>query len=354
MNGYERNWSEALSGATVAITGGGGLVGSRIAAQLRTSGARVISVGKLDAYPSDVYGDLFGVRASDPDVVVGDIADADLMADVVSRSDYVIHAAAVADVAACTRNPMAAVQTNIKGTQVLLDTVARKNDRIRRFVFVSSAAVYGNGDPKRMDIQAWPENQPLSPLSVYANSKLWGEHQTSLVLGKANVAHTTVRYFSVYGEPQTVKQGSHSWVVAWLAMRAKLGLPMQLNGGGHQVRDLTHVDDIATATILSMIAPGARGKVLNLGTGRGTSIREVAERIKAYFPDAPIVTTPLPEGDPLGGYADTQQMSAALGWEPMISVEVGIERYVAWLNATPSALPLWLREEAAQDGAGAA
>ncbi|MFJ9646530.1 NAD-dependent epimerase/dehydratase family protein [Streptomyces sp. NPDC101206] len=139
----------ALAGSTVVVTGGGGLVGSRITARLRAAGARVLAVGKLDAYPATVYADLFGVHATDRDTIVGDIADATLMDHVIREADYVVHAAAVADVAACTRNPMAALQTNVTGTQVLLDAVRRCNARVRRFVFVSSAAVYGNGDPKR-------------------------------------------------------------------------------------------------------------------------------------------------------------------------------------------------------------
>ncbi|MFC9295727.1 NAD-dependent epimerase/dehydratase family protein [Streptomyces sp. NPDC057011] len=338
----------AVSGATVMVTGGGGLVGSRITSRLRSAGARVIAVGRLDAYPARVYSELFGVHAGDRDTVVGDIADETLMNAMVRQSDYVIHAAAVADVASCTRNPLAALETNVHGTQVLLGAVRAHNAKVRRFVFVSSAAVYGNGDPKRQEVRSWHEEQPLAPLSVYANTKVWGEHQTALMTNAANVSHATVRYFSVYGEPQTVKEHSHSWVVAWLAMRAKLGLPLLLNGGGLQVRDFVHVDDVAEATIRAMLAPAAHQQVLNVGTGRATSIREIADMVVQHYPDAPVETRPLPEGDPLGGYADTTRMSAALGWEPRISVEQGVARYVAWLDQTPGALPDFLREEAAR------
>ncbi|MBZ9593525.1 NAD-dependent epimerase/dehydratase family protein [Streptomyces erythrochromogenes] len=339
--------SEALAGSTVVVTGGGGLVGSRITARLRAAGARVLAVGKLDAYPATVYAELFGVHTANPDTLVGDIADETLMDHVVREADYVIHAAAVADVAACTRNPMAAIETNVTGTQVLLDAVNRCNARVRRFVFVSSAAVYGNGDPKHHNVQTWHEDQPVAPLSVYANTKAWGEAQTALVLGKANVSHTTVRYFSVYGEPQTVKEGSHSWVVAWMAMRAKLGLPLHVNGGGRQVRDFVHVDDIAEATIRAMLARGADRQILNIGTGRATSIADVARLIRNHYPDAEFQDRPLPEGDPLGGTADTARMTASLEWEPRITVAEGVARYVAWLDSTPAALPDFLRREAA-------
>ncbi|MFK0016613.1 NAD-dependent epimerase/dehydratase family protein [Streptomyces sp. NPDC091027] len=339
--------SAVLSGSTVVVTGGGGLVGSRITARLRAAGARVLAVGKLDAYPATVYADLFGVHPNDRDTLVGDIADAALMDHVIREADYVIHAAAVADVAACTRNPLAAIRTNVTGTQVLLDAVRRCNARVRRFVFVSSAAVYGNGDPRRHGVQTWHEDQSPAPLSVYANTKVWGEAQTALVLGEANVPHTSVRYFSVYGEPQTVKEGSHSWAVAWMAMRAKLGLPLYLNGGGRQVRDFVHVEDIAEATTRALLAPEADRQTLNVGTGRATSIADVAQLVRRHYPDAEFQDRPLPEGDPLGGTADTARMTAALDWEPRITVEEGVARYVAWLDSTPAALPDFLRREAA-------
>ncbi|MFA7762413.1 NAD-dependent epimerase/dehydratase family protein [Streptomyces sp. NRRL S-448] len=307
--------SAALSGSTVLVTGGGGLVGSRITARLRAAGARVLAVGKLDAYPATVYSDLFGVHTTDRDTIVGDIADPTLMDHVVREADYVVR---------------------------------RRNARVRRFVFVSSAAVYGNGDPKRHDMQRWHEDLPVAPLSVYANTKAWGETQTALVLGEANVSHTSVRYFSVYGEPQTVKEGSHSWVVAWMAMRAKLGLPLHLNGGGRQVRDFVHVEDIAAATIQAMLARGADRQTLNIGTGQATSIADVAHVIRNHYPDAEFQDRPLPAGDPLGGTADTARMAAALDWEPRITVTEGVARYVAWLDNTPAALPDFLRREAAE------
>lgn len=82
--------SAALAGATVVVTGGGGLVGSRITARLRAAGARVIAVGKLDAYPATVYTDLFGVHTTNRDTIVGDITDATLMDHVIREADYVI------------------------------------------------------------------------------------------------------------------------------------------------------------------------------------------------------------------------------------------------------------------------
>ncbi|GBQ03537.1 NDP-sugar dehydratase or epimerase [Streptomyces spongiicola] len=354
----------ALAGSTVLVTGGAGLIGSRIVAQLRVLGARPVALCTMSAYPERVYADLFGVHVSDPDVVLGDIRDTALVRKLVSDSDYVIHAAALADVAACTREPLAAIDTNIAGTQSVLDAVAA-TDRIRRMVFVSSASVYGDGNPEETDTPELLTMRQLlesvlgrippqfheftrrRPVSVYGNTKAWGEEQTSLILGQVGTSYAIVRYFSVYGEPQTVKPNSHSWVVAWFAARAHLGLPLHLNGGGRQMRDMVHVDDIAEGTLRALVSPRAHTETVNIGTGIPTSVRQVAELVREHYPNTGFLDTPLPAGDPLGGYAATRRMENILGWKPKVTVAQGVARYVNWLRDTPAAAPGWLRESTA-------
>ncbi|CAL9676131.1 UDP-glucose 4-epimerase (plasmid) [Streptomyces sp. enrichment culture] len=133
-----------LEGASVLVTGGGGLIGSRIVARMRERGARPIALCTMDAYPPVIYRELFGVDASQ--VVTGDIRDAALVARLMREADFVVHAAALADVAACTRLPQDAIDHNVSGTQAVLYAAAASR-RLRRLVFVSSASVYGNGNP---------------------------------------------------------------------------------------------------------------------------------------------------------------------------------------------------------------
>lgn len=358
---HHRSDLAALSGATVLVTGGAGLIGSRVTARLRTLGARPVSLCIMNAYPDHVYADLFGVHTSDPDVVLGDVRDTALVRKLVAEADYVIHGAALADVAACTRDPLAAIDTNVTGTQTVLDAVAA-TDRVRRMVFVSSAGVYGDGNPEetgspelltmRQLLESvhgrippqFHEFTRMRPKSVYGNTKAWGEEQTALILNQVGTSYTIVRYFSVYGEPQTIKPHSHSWVVAWFAARAHLGLPLHLNGGGRQVRDLVHVDDIAEGTLRALVSPRAHTETVNLGTGVPTTVRKVAELVQRHYPHTPFLDTPLPAGDPLGGYAAVRKMENILGWKPKITVAEGVDRYVKWLQTTPAAAPDWLRQ----------
>ncbi len=329
-----------LSGARVLVTGAGGLIGSRLAARLRRVGACPVSVCKFDAYPIAVYLDHFGISTNDHDFHVGDVAEPGLVRRVMRGCDYVIHAAALADVAACTRRPLDAIEANIVGTQRVLEA-ATATETVRRVVFVSSASVYGNHAALSGE---FAEEAALAPLSVYGSSKAWGEFQTAAVLGEAGISYAIVRYFSVYGEPQTVKENSHSWVVAWFCMRAALGLPLQLNGGGHQIRDFVHVDDIASGTLRAVTAPAAHNQMINIGSGHGTTIREIADLVRLHYPTATFTETPLPPGDPLGGFASTRRMTDLLEWRPEVTVFEGVARYAAWLKATPAAIPAWLRE----------
>ncbi|MFJ2587493.1 NAD-dependent epimerase/dehydratase family protein [Streptomyces sp. NPDC087538] len=351
-----RSRLEQLRDARVVVTGGGGLVGSRLVALLRSAGAVVTVLDRMDAYPESGHA-TFGVARSGARLVVGDVRDAAVVGGLLREADFVVHAAAYADVAACTRRPDIAFRANVEGTQVVLEQAARFP--VRRLVLVSSASVYGDGVPGIEGPQVFHEGMPLHPVSVYANSKLWAEHQTRLMLGAAGgTEYAVVRYFSVYGEPQIPKPGSHSWMVPWLSLQARLGRPMRLNGGGIQVRDLIHVDDVAEATALALTEDRMAGQTVNVGTGRPTSVKEVADLIAPYFPGARRITTPRPEGDPLGGYASVEHSRELLRWQAGIGVREGVERYVRWLLATPDATPRWLADEAAghetlrDDGAG--
>ncbi|WP_446040141.1 NAD-dependent epimerase/dehydratase family protein [Streptomyces sp. SID1121] len=356
------NLEDGFAGRRVLVTGGGGLIGSRIVGRLRNLGARPLVLCRMDAYPPDAYQHVFGVERGGADVVVGDVADAALVRRLVAECEYVVHAAGLADVAACTRRPADAITANVVGTQAVLDAAAAAADRIKGVTFVSSASVYGNGpQPRDADAaalraaldfqygrspQLFQEDAALDPVSVYANSKAWGEAQTRLILGSVNVPYSIVRYFSVYGEPQVVKENSHSWVVAWFTVRAYLGLPLHLNGGGHQIRDLVHVDDVAEATLRALVTPAARNATLNVGTGVPTAIRDVAAMVHEHFPQVAVMETPMPPGDPVGGYASTARMEELLGWRPAVAIADGVARYVDWLARTPAAVPLWLRSAA--------
>ncbi|MEU4792154.1 NAD-dependent epimerase/dehydratase family protein [Micromonospora tulbaghiae] len=320
-----------LAGARVLVTGGCGLIGSRIGRRLAEIGAVPVALDSLDAYSFD-YADAFGARRAYSEVVCGDVADPQAVRRAMRGCDYVVHAAAYADVAACTNHVERSTRTNVLGTQVVLDAVAEV--RPRRLVYVSSASVYGNG-PAPGTSQRWKETTPTAPISVYANAKLWGEWQAQLQLADTGVDLVRLRYFSVYGEPQVPKPKSHSWCVAWFGFLAARGQPLRLNHGGRQIRDFIHVDDVAEATIHALVSPAAHGRAINIGTGIPTSVADIAEAVAREFPGVERVLVPGPPGDPLGGYADVSEMEQVLQFRPTVRVMDGVRRYLDWLLRSP-------------------
>ena len=219
---------------------------------------------------------------------------------------------------------------------------------VRRFGLLSTAQLYGHGAPHTPPTEQagyFTEDQPLNPLNIYANSKLWAEGHTRQLLDLAGRDYTIVRPFSVYGPGQVPKPGAASWVVAQFTMYAALGQQLLLNNGGRQVRDFIHCDDVADALRVCLTSPAASRQTLNVGTGAQTSVRQVAEHVARHFPDVQIVDAPRVAQDPLGACADTTRMRTVLGWQASIGVADGIDGYVGWVRTTPNAIPDWMRAE---------
>ncbi|MFE9846558.1 NAD-dependent epimerase/dehydratase family protein [Streptomyces goshikiensis] len=335
-----------LNGARVMITGGAGFIGSALRTALNGAGAHTALLDDLSAYGPTTLS-LLGTGPTDPALTVGDINDEPLVRRMVADADYVIHAAAHSSVHGCTTDPHKAVRSNLTGTDTVLRAAAAA-PAVRRFILLSTAQVYGHGAPHAPRGEQpgfFTEDQPLNPLNVYANSKLWAEGHTRQILGPAEKDFTILRPFSVYGPGQVPKQGAASWVVAQFTMYAALGQQLLLNNGGRQVRDFIHRDDVADALRLCLTAPAASRQTLNLGTSTQTSVRQVAEHVARHFPDAEIVDAPRVAQDPLGACADTSRLRGVLDWQPKVGVEDGIDAYVQWVRTAPNAIPDWMRAE---------
>lgn len=310
------------------------MIGSNITKKLLERGYNVTVYDDLSAYPFN-YLNEFGIGKTDAEFIKGSLLDRDLLHQAVARTDSVIHAAAYADVGACVRNYDIDFKVNVEGTQNIIEESFKKG--VGRFVFISSASVYGeNGNT------IFSEQDPCFPISTYGNSKLWGEHQTILFNKLHGLPATAVRYFSVYGSPQIPKEGSHSWCVAIFAMLILKNKPIKIFGDGTQIRDFTHVSDIAEGTILALEREEANGHVLNIGTGMPTQINLVADKLIETLGSTSIEYAPHPKGDPFGAYANTDLMKKLLGWQPALSFDDGISEYCEWLKLNTHLIPNWL------------
>ncbi len=319
----------------ILVTGGAGTVGCNIVKKLVDRNADVTVVDNLSAYPFDYLKDYGVGDISAVNFVKGDITNKTLMDDLIQKQDIVIHAAALADVGACVRNPEIEFQTNVVSTQGILE--ASKKNNIEKFIFISSAAVYGMGNRG-----IFKETDPCFPVSNYALSKYWGEQQTKLYYDLYDLPTTSIRFFSVYGSPQIPKQGSHSWAVAIFGALAKKGKPITVFGDGNQIRDFTHVTDIAESVVLSTEKNSTNGKFFNVGTGKPTKINEIVEKVFQNVDPVQINYKPYPAGDPIGGYSDTTLMKKLLNWEPEMTLENGIKEYFDWFSEHEYLVPSWV------------
>jgi nucleoside-diphosphate-sugar epimerase len=318
----------------ILVTGGAGTVGSNIVKKLVERQAQVTVIDNLDAYPFD-YLHEYGVGDLETvEFVKESITNQEVIEKLIKKQDIVIHAAALADVGACIRNPETEFKTNVAATQNILE--ACKKNNIEKFIFISSAAVYGFGNKG-----IFKETDPCFPVSNYALSKYWGEQQTRLYYELYNLPTTSIRFFSVYGSPQIPKKGSHSWAVAIFGALAKKGKPITVFGDGNQIRDFTHVSDIAESVVLSTEKESTNGKFFNVGTGKPTKINDIVEKIFQHIKPVPINYKPYPSGDPIGGYSDTTLMKKLLDWEPQINLDQGIKEYFEWLNNHEHIIPEW-------------
>jgi nucleoside-diphosphate-sugar epimerase len=337
--------SAQLHDARVLITGGAGFIGTTLSRTLESHGATVTVLDDLSAYDEATLA-LLGTGRSDPRLTLGCVSDQDLVRALVREADFVVHAAAFSTVGGCAADPATAFRSNLAGTDTVVRAVAQ-TATVRRFVLLSTAQVYGNGNPLLApdQLRVFREDQPVRPLNLYASAKVWAEFHTQQLLTPAGRDFTVLRPFSVYGPGQVPKPAAASWVIAQLSMYGALGQQLLLNNGGRQVRDFLHVRDAAEAITRALTAPGAARAVLNLGTGIATPVREVADLVQQHYPGTELVDAPRAAQDPLGGRADIDAMQRALDWTPQTSVADGVADYAAWLAATPHAIPGWLREE---------
>lgn len=252
------------------VTGGAGFIGSHLVDLLLSKGCEVVVIDNLAT----------GRRSQVPDKAVflhGDVSDAKLLAKALPGCDVVFHLAAVSSVQDSLDRPIEVHNTNLTATLALLEAAVRHE--VPRFVFSSSAAVYGDtgGEPAC-------EDMITKPMSHYAVQKLASEHYCQVYHRLHGLETVCLRYFNVYG-PRQRADSPYSGVIAKFIEAARAGQPITIFGDGEQRRDFCHVKDVALANFLAATQDAAIivGKVFNIGTGTSTSVNELASLAATAF-----------------------------------------------------------------------
>jgi UDP-glucose-4-epimerase GalE len=302
---------------TILIVGGAGYIGSHTAKRVAQAGGNPVVFDNL------VYGHEWAVRWGP--FVRGDLADAELVKQVLleHRITAVIHFAAYAYVGESVAHPRKYFRNNVVSTLNLLDAMVDAG--VRDIVFSSTCATYG--EPREVPIA---EGHPQHPVNPYGETKLAVEKILHWYGGAYGIRHAALRYFNAAGADPDGELGEEhdpETHLIPLAIAAALGQGGVLNifgtdyptPDGTAVRDYIHVSDLADAhwSALEHLARSGESLRLNLGTGKGHSVREVVASVeRASGRKVPVREADRRPGDPPALVADAREAARVLGWRP--------------------------------------
>ena len=256
-----------MSDAPILVTGGAGFIGSNLVDALLARGYAVrvldnLSTGKRDNLPQNDRLEL----------IVGDVADRVCVRAALQGCAAVVHLAAVASVQASVDDPLGTHQSNLVGTLNLCE--AMREFGVRRVLFASSAAVYGNnGEGEAID-----EDTAKAPLTPYAADKLASEYYLDFYRRQHGLEPVVFRFFNIYG-PRQDPSSPYSGVISIFTERAQKGLPIAVFGDGEQTRDFVYVGDLVEVLVQALEAPEITSGAVNVGLGLATSLNQLLAAI---------------------------------------------------------------------------
>ena len=304
---------------SVLVVGGAGYIGSHAALALKRQG-----------YEAIIYDNLctgHAALAEGFELITGELADSAKLSSVLSRVDAVMHFAAHAYVGESVENPRKYFRNNLQDGLTLLNAVI--DSKVRKFIFSSTCAVYGT--PEKVPIS---ESEKRAPLSPYGSSKLAFEFALEAYSRAYGVRYVSFRYFNAAGADESATIGElhdpepHLIPVAFEAIHGKRPA-LDIFGDdyptpdGTCIRDYIHVNDLAEAHVLGMeyLEKGS-SIALNLGTGKGNSVREVISAIEHVTGrKVPTRMAPRRPGDPAELVADPSLAAKVLNWKTRYSLD---------------------------------
>jgi UDP-glucose 4-epimerase len=322
---------------TLLVTGGAGYIGSHTVKHLCQNGERIVVLDNL------VFGHRQALPADDAVIFVqGDMADAALVESIFSQHpvEAVLHFAAFAFVGESVTDPLKYYRNNLAAPLVLLDAMQRHN--CRRFIFSSTCATYG--DPQFVPMN---ESHPQSPVNPYGASKWMLERVLRDCESAWGLKSVFLRYFNASGCDLEGEIGEdhdpETHLIPRILMAAKGEIErIQVFGtdyptpDGTCIRDYIHVNDLASAHALALnyLRAGGSTDAVNLGTGRGFSVKEIIQTAEAVTgKNIGVEYGPRRAGDPAELVADAAKAKAVLGWEATLTnPRDHIESAWKWMN----------------------
>jgi UDP-glucose 4-epimerase len=308
------------------VTGGAGFIGSHIVDELVARGIETyvidnLSTGTLDNLAQHRGNSMLHFMAGDAREVEALLHDINI--------DIVFHEAAIASVPKSVSHPMLVHDVNVNMTLELLNYCVRAG--VKRFIFASSAAVYGILEGKAT------EDMLCRPNSPYGAGKLAVEDYLHAYMQSYGLETVMLRYFNVYGRRQ--RYSDYSGVITIFINKLLEGERPTIFGDGLQVRDFVHVDDIVQANMLAMESANAVGEMFNVASGKPTSILELVKIVKELVRDTDIKPQFAPSrlGDTKLGLASIDKIRAELGYDSKVQMQQGLKGLIESIAKLPVA-----------------
>jgi dTDP-L-rhamnose 4-epimerase len=348
----------------ILVTGGAGFVGSHLVDALLEAGHEV---RVLDNLCQQVHGE----TAKRPDYLnagaelqVGDVRDSEAVGRALEGVEVVFHLAAAVGVGQSMYQMAHYVSVNSLGAAVLLEEIVARRDRIRKMLVASSMSIYGEGayrdgrgevvfpalrseadlaarrfelegaDGSPLEAIPTSEDKPLRPTSIYAVTKRDHEEMFLSAGAAYGIPAVALRYFNIYGTRQALSNPYTGVMAIFSARLLNRNRPMIFEDG-LQTRDFVHVSDVVRANLLAMEAELTDGRVYNVGTGRPTTILQIAELLAEQlgFDEPPDVVGRFRAGDIRHCYGDIGQIRDELGYQPEVDLADGVAELLAWLRS---------------------
>jgi UDP-glucose 4-epimerase len=303
----------------VLVTGGSGFIGSHVVDRLLAAGHRPRI---YDLRPSP-YHDVAEVPT-----VLGDLCDLSRLCEAMEGCDAVMHLAASADVNEVLADPVEAERRNARGTLQVLE--AARLSAVKRVIYASTIWAYSDTPAECHD-----ESLPLHPPAhLYTATKLAGEMYCHAYGELYGVEHTVLRFGIPYGP-----RARPAAVVPAFVQRALAGEALTIAGDGSQSRRFVYVEDLADGVVSAMV-PAAANRTYNLVGNEDTTIREIADTVRATVGEVEVLHTPGRTGDFAGAPVSGERAAQELGWRASTPFAEGVRRYVAWYREDALAAPV--------------
>lgn len=329
---------------TILVTGGAGFIGSKFVRHIynKYSDYRIIILdaltyaGHVSNLPINLNENINNERLS---FWYGNVRNGELVDTLVSQSDIVVHFAAETHVTRSIYDNFLFFETDVLGTQTIVNAVLKYRDKIERFIHISTSEVYGTARKELMD-----EEHPLMPMSPYASAKAGADRLVYSYWATYEIPAVIIRPFNNYGPYQHLEKAIPRFITSCI-----LNEPIRVHGDGSAARDYIFVEDMCMAVDMIMHADikRVRGEVFNVASGVHRSMLSIAQDVVRMMRKEESIITFVGDrpGQVFRHTGDITKIRDVLKWEPRVTWEKGLEKTIQWYKENKKwwEKQLWMR-----------